>query len=110
MNIIKEFIEFYLYSKYAYLEYVCEIIICVCFTKRFFKNSQFGYDKLVKIQTVLLVVFKSLAAVLIADILYTLIIMPVVEAVFNSSGLPMVCKPIVCFVTLSIFEKVTDYF
>lgn len=31
MNIIKEFIEFYLFSKYAYLEYVCEIIICFYF-------------------------------------------------------------------------------
>lgn len=105
MNFIKEFIEFFWFSKYPYFEYVLEVIICVYFTVKFFKNTQFSYDKCSKLKTLLLVIFKSLIVVLIVNITYEFFVEPIALEVFNISGLPIVFKPLLCFVALSRLEE-----
>lgn len=106
MDIIKEFIEFTLFSKYAYLEYIAEILICFCYTARFFRKSKINYDNQIKIRTFLLVLIKSLVSIFIANIVCVVIVEPIAESFFNAYKLPMICRPIVYFYTYSRFEKI----
>lgn len=110
MNFIKKFAEYSLYSKYTYLEYVVEVIICVYYTNKFFKNSNISYDEHSKMKTLFQVIFNSLIGIFMVSFLYEMIIEPIVVAVFDVSNLPLFCKPIFLFLALLKFEKEIEGF
>lgn len=108
MNKITDFLEFFLFNQIPLLEYIVEIIICIYFCFRFYKKSQFEYDKSIKIKTLCLVILKSVIPICVINFLFNKFFEPFATTMVNVYNIPIILKPIICFVTLSIFEKVCD--